>query len=169
MTRTTRTALAGTAGVLLALLTACGGAEPTAAEEPAAAAVAVEEKATEKEPEPTTEPTPEPAETEGPDAQAVAAELPTRATMTAEQGMVAAGVFLEGVAEIPVLASVDQDSRIAAGYAACDAMDTGKDIKGLMYDVILEAPTAGDLMDIASLVGIASGSLCPEHAGSMGS
>lgn len=157
---TRHTAAAAAAAIGLTLLTACGGSEVKAATEPTTRA-AQKQEASEPNPTPTDESAGVELSVE--EAEDVASLLDS-AQMTREELVVARATFFDGVAAEPGLAGIQEWTLFEAGTAACDAMDAGKEFREVLIDVATIASGAADVEAVATLTGIAGGTLCPEHA-----
>ena len=62
------------------------------------------------------------------------------------------------------LAGVSDENLLAAGNAACDAMDRGDSFRSVLIVAAALATGATTIESIATLAGVASGTLCPEHS-----
>lgn len=152
---------------MLFSVTACGGGdEPQPA--PTTASPASIEPTTAA-PEATT-PTPNstaedaaPTETTEPAAEG-SPSLPARTEMDGATRIFAEAFFVQRMREEGIGQLYTDDELVAGGDAACDALDGGKPIRGILVDVAEILPRLESTDAVAILAGDASGILCPEHA-----
>lgn len=144
----------GTAILVTAALIALGGCSSDGSEttvpEPAATSDT-------QVPEPTNEPPqdePAPSEPAG---------LPARADMDEATRALAEGVFLDLLEGDPTVGSAPADQLLAAGTAACDAMDAGAAFRDVLIAAAIVAPDVTEIEGVTSIAGVAGGALCPEH------
>lgn len=125
-------------------------------------------------PVPTEEPTPVPTEEPSPPPTQRRAEpteqpaeprpLPSRAEMDNGMRIRAELHFVKAVRDKDVGRRYRDYELVIAGDVACDAMDVGKPIPGILMDVTKTLPGLENPEATAILARVASGFLCPEHA-----
>ena len=89
---------------------------------------------------------------------------PARAEMDAGTLILARAVYVRLLRKEAALTRVSGENLLAAGNAACDAMDRGDSFRSVLIVAGSLATGATTTESIAALVGTASGTLCPEHA-----
>jgi len=136
-----KTTAAAVALLALVLLTGCAAAAPEVVDSPAPAVV-------EETPEPEAE-----------------YELPARAEMDEFTRSVAKAYYLDGVKEAVPGVVYSDEALIEAGDATCDTMDRGDSMESVFMVLAGFLPDLPDLESVAMIGGMASGTLCPEHAG----
>lgn len=82
--------------------------------------------------------------------------------------IMAAGTFVRLLAGEPGLGAVSDDEKTAAGDAMCDAMDRGDSFQSVLIVGAGMLPAAETTDAVAAVLGVAAGTLCPEHAGYTG-
>jgi hypothetical protein len=91
--------------------------------------------------------------------------LPTRANMYAMTRGVAKSFFTSEVDTQVPGSGFSAATHIADGDATCDTMDAGDSMKSVFIVFAGTLPSLPDMEAVATITGLASGSLCPEHAG----
>lgn len=119
-------------------------------------AAAQETTETAPESQPPSEPDADPVEPEG--------DLPSRDEMEPWERTYAEAFYVNRIREQDIGQLHTDDELIAAGDAACDALDGGKPIRGVLVDVAEATPRLENVDATAVLAGAAAGILCPEHA-----
>jgi Protein of unknown function (DUF732) len=122
---------------------------------------------TEAAPEPTDEPTEvdeDEVEGQAQDATTDSPPLDSRAEMDESTRMLMEVAFVQVIREEGIGQLYTDDELIAGGDVSCDAWDGGKPLRGVLVDVAEELPRLEDTEAVAILAGVATRSLCPEHA-----
>ena len=140
---------------LAIILTGCAAQSAPAATAPTATAT----------PEAIATPTPKPSTTA--DSPGNSTGRVSRADQTNVGKMMLQATFLQEVkSSVPQAATwATDDNLIAAGYAACDAVDAGENSISMAALSAAKVPAfAEDINSIWSLIGSAFTTLCPEHS-----
>ena len=143
-----------------------GGATSTPTEaESAATQVEVVSESPTPTPTPTLEAAPSPTPTTSkPVSAPTSTEIPSREQMDDYTRTFAEELFLERVRGENIGERYTNDELIAGGDSACDALDGGKPLRGVLIQVAEGLPNLESTDAVAALAGIATGTLCPEHS-----
>ena len=92
-----------------------------------------------------------------------APSLPSRAEMQEWERAIGEITFVRGVRAENIGELYTDDELIAGGNAACDALDGGKPLRGVLVQVAEALPRLESTDAVATLAGAATGAICPEH------
>ncbi|MHB1063005.1 MAG: DUF732 domain-containing protein [Georgenia sp.] len=113
---------------------------------------------------PSTEPTAAAATPSSNSTSPAASDLPPRAEQESYIRVLAEGTFIKLLRDAEVLPGTSDEDLIAAGHAGCDAFDRGDSLQSAAIIVAALLPEATTAEEVGTVLGDASGTLCPEYA-----